>query len=158
MENTDFKQIDSIIDAQKAFFATGQTRRIDYRKAQLKLLLEALAAYEKRISDALWADLHKSYQESYLTEISLVRGEIDSHIRHLKSWARRERRSTPITIFGFSRHWSSRSSPKAGRTATMSAVTDGFSYFPRVARYAAIFFMSSAVGFILSLFHIAVLT
>lgn len=99
MENTDIRQIDSIIAAQKAFFATGQTRRIDFRKAQLKLLFEALTAYEKRISDALWADLHKSYQEAYLTEISLVRGEIDSHLRHLKSWARRERRSTPITIF-----------------------------------------------------------
>jgi aldehyde dehydrogenase (NAD+) len=46
----------------------------------------------------LWKDLHKSPEESYLTEISIVTGEIDNHIKHLKKWAKPKRVSTPLYI------------------------------------------------------------
>ena len=43
-------------------------------------------------------DLHKSPEEAYLTEISIVRGEIRSHLRHLGKWMRPERRPSPLKL------------------------------------------------------------
>ena len=42
--------------------------------------------------------MHKSPEESYLTEISIVTGEIDNHIKHLKKWAKPKRVSTPLHL------------------------------------------------------------
>ncbi|MDD6363999.1 MAG: aldehyde dehydrogenase family protein [Bacteroidales bacterium] len=97
--NTSTEKIDSLLRGQKEFFATGATRDIAFRKKQLRRFAEALNAYEDRITAALWADLHKSYEEAYLTEIALVRGEIRNHLRHVGRWARREHKPTPITMF-----------------------------------------------------------
>ncbi len=42
--------------------------------------------------------MHKSPEESYLTEISIVNQEIDNHIKHLRKWAKPKRVSTPWHI------------------------------------------------------------
>jgi aldehyde dehydrogenase (NAD+) len=54
--------------------------------------------YEQQLADALWTDLHKSYEEAYLTELSIVYGEIRNHLRHMARWARAERKSSPLAI------------------------------------------------------------
>ncbi len=41
--------------------------------------------YQDKIEQALWKDLHKSPEEAYLTEISIVNGEIDNHIKGTKT-------------------------------------------------------------------------
>ena len=46
-------------------------------------MLEAMEKWESKLADALWTDLHKSYEEAYLTEISIVTGEIRNHIRNV---------------------------------------------------------------------------
>ena len=55
--------------------------------------------WEGRLADALWKDLHKSYEEAYLTEISIVTGEIRNHIRNVAKWAKREHRHSPLKLF-----------------------------------------------------------
>jgi len=102
MENTANIRIDAILAQQRQFFHEGKTKSVAYRIASLKKLKSALEKWEKPLADALWTDLHKSYEEAYLTEISLVKGEIRDHIKSVKSWARKERCSTPLTIFGSS--------------------------------------------------------
>ena len=97
--NTTNEQIVKIAAAQKAFFRSGKTLDIDYRLSALKRLKAAIKRWEKPLIEALWADLHKSYEEAYLTELSIVLGEIDNHIRHLKSWASPKRCSTPLKMF-----------------------------------------------------------
>lgn len=82
----------------KAFFATHQTKDIGYRLKQLRKLKQAILQYQERIEQALWEDLHKSPEEAYLTEISIVTGEINNHIKHLKKWARPKRVGTPIHL------------------------------------------------------------
>ena len=62
-------------------------------------LLDAMNRWEKELTDALWTDLHKSYEEAYLTEISIVKGEIKSHLRKVEGWARRKKAHTPIKLF-----------------------------------------------------------
>jgi len=99
MENTTQERIDSILRSQREFFATGATRDVAFRKAQLRRFSAALEAYDKKITDALWEDLHKSYEEAYLTEIALVKAEARTHLRNVAKWARRERHATPITMF-----------------------------------------------------------
>lgn len=98
MQNTSTERIDQILRSQKAFFETGATRDVKFRKQQLSKFLKALEKNEQKIADALWKDLHKSYEEAYLTEIALVKGEIRTHLRHVAKWARREPKSTPITM------------------------------------------------------------
>ena len=100
LDNTPATRIDEIFAAQKRYFRSEATLPTAFRKQQLKTLLGTLEAHEQDLAAALWQDLHKSYEEAYLTEISLVKAEIRSHIKHLSKWARRERRSTPVTIFG----------------------------------------------------------
>ena len=97
--NTPNEQIVKIAAAQKAFFRSGKTLDIGYRLSALKRLKAAIKRWEKPLIEALWADLHKSYEEAYLTELSIVLGEIDNHIRHLKSWASPKRCSTPLKMF-----------------------------------------------------------
>ena len=100
LDNTPDDRLDAMFAAQKRFFRTGATLDPDFRKKQLKILLRALEAHEQDLADALWQDLHKSYEEAYLTEISLVKGEIRGALRHVGRWARRERKPSPVTIFG----------------------------------------------------------
>ena len=99
MENTTTERIVEIVAAQKEFFHSGKTLDIEYRLSALRALKAALKRWEKPLADALWADLHKSYEEAYLTELSIVLGEIDNHISHLKSWAAPKRCATPIKMF-----------------------------------------------------------
>ena len=99
MENTSTAKIQEIAKAQKEYFHTGATLDIKFRKDMLKKLSEAIERWEGRISDALWTDLHKSYEEAYLTEISIVKGEIRNHLRHIDGWARRKKVCSPLKLF-----------------------------------------------------------
>ncbi len=87
------------VEAQRAFFLSGSTRSYKFRLAMLRKLREALDDWEKPLCDALKQDLHKSYEEAWLTEISIVRGEIDNHIRHLRRWMREQKPRTPLKLF-----------------------------------------------------------
>ena len=79
IENTPDARIREILASQREYFRTGATLPVKFRKEQLRKLRAAIAQYEQRLADALWTDLHKSYQEAYLTEIGLVKAEIREH-------------------------------------------------------------------------------
>lgn len=104
MYNTPTDKIISIAHAQKEFFRSGATLDIAFRKEMLKKLLGAMEKWEEKLSEALWTDLHKSYEEAYLTEISIVKGEIKDHLRNVGKWARKKRVHTPIKLFPASTH------------------------------------------------------
>lgn len=99
IENSSTEYIVKTIEAQRSFFRSGTTLDIAFRKAMLDRLLEALHEWEKPLAEALWADLHKSYEEAYMTEFSILYGEIESHIKHLSSWAAPKKVSTPLKMF-----------------------------------------------------------
>lgn len=90
--------ITSTLQEQRAYFLSGATLPLSYRRQMLRQLDEALHRYDKQLADALWQDLHKSYEEAYLTELSIVYGEIRNHLRHMRRWARPERKSSPLAI------------------------------------------------------------
>ncbi len=99
MENTSVEKISHIRQAQKAFYESGVTREVKFRKQMLHKMLAAMEKWEGKLAEALWTDLHKSYEEAYLTEISIVKSEIKAHIRKVSSWARRRKACSPLKLF-----------------------------------------------------------
>ena len=97
--NTTNDRITSIVATQRSFFAKHRTLDVEYRLEALRRLRIAIVRYEKALTQALYADLNKSYEEAYLTEISIVLGEIDNFLKHLKRWAAPSKRKTPMKLF-----------------------------------------------------------
>jgi aldehyde dehydrogenase (NAD+) len=98
MDETPRSTIENMLLEQRRFFATHQTKSISFRLEMLKKFKAAIIKYEVKIAEALWLDLHKSYEEAYLTEISIVLQEIDNHIKNIKRWAKPKRVSTPLHL------------------------------------------------------------
>ena len=98
LENTSTQEIKTIVEAQRAFFRSGETLSLKFRQRALCALSKAMKIWESRIAEALWKDLHKSYEEAYLTELSIVLGEIDSHLHHLKRWMLPKHVGTPVKM------------------------------------------------------------
>ena len=99
IENTSNEHISAVVAAQREFFRSGATLDITFRKQMLRRLQKALAEWEKPLAEALYADLHKSYEEAYITELSIVAGEVRNHIKNVERWARRKRCATPLKMF-----------------------------------------------------------
>ena len=98
IENTSPERIEAVVRAQREYFASGATLERRFREEQLRRLQQALHKWHEPLCKALWEDLHKSEQEAVLTELSIVEGEVKTHLRHLKRWMRTERRSTPLKM------------------------------------------------------------
>lgn len=96
--NTPQEKIREIKEAQLRFFASGATLGLDFRRSQLKKLLQAIQQWQRPLCEALWNDLHKSEEEAILTELSIVEGEIKNHIANLSKWTRRKRACTPLKM------------------------------------------------------------
>jgi aldehyde dehydrogenase (NAD+) len=80
---------------QLAFYQTGATRPLDFRRAQLGRLSNAIKQHEESLFDALRADLGKSAYGAYSTEVGLVLSEIGHAVRCLPRWMAPERRGVP---------------------------------------------------------------
>ncbi|MEN9302305.1 MAG: hypothetical protein RL264_734 [Bacteroidota bacterium] len=98
MQTLSSTQLDTILEKQRAFFNSNATKDVRFRIEQLKKLKGALKKYETEIADALKKDLNKSFEEAYLTEISIVNQEISYHLANIKQWARLKRVETPLHL------------------------------------------------------------
>ena len=103
MENTSVEKIKEIIESQRLYFRSNATLDLDFRKEMLHRLDAAIVRWEPELYKALYKDLHKSYEEAYLTEISIVRGELRKHLKNFKKWAKPESRWGSLAV------WPSRS-------------------------------------------------
>ena len=99
MQNTALEEIRDIVARQKSYFRSGATLNIEFRKRMLKRLQQALQAWEERLTEALWQDLHKCAQEAYLTELSILKGEINVHLKNLDKWTAKEKVKGSIAVF-----------------------------------------------------------
>jgi aldehyde dehydrogenase (NAD+) len=93
------EHLNTILDGQRAFFKTGATRDISFRKNALNKLKKMIIQNEKRLMEALYLDQHKAPFESYASEIGLVLSEIDLHLKHMNAWSRTKRVPTPLVLF-----------------------------------------------------------
>jgi aldehyde dehydrogenase (NAD+) len=88
------QEIGDLLKRQRVFFATGQTRDVNFRIEQLKRLRQAVVAYAPRVLEALKADLGKPELEAYVTEVGVLQ-EIDFALKHIRSWAKPQKVSVP---------------------------------------------------------------
>lgn len=82
------------LQRQRAYFDSGATLSVEFRRDQLRALSSALQQNEPALLDALNCDLGKSAREAYATEIALIHAEIDTALRNLNRWAAPTRRRT----------------------------------------------------------------
>jgi aldehyde dehydrogenase (NAD+) len=83
------------IQRHRDFFNSGATRPPAFRRAQLTAFSQALERHEAALLAALQADLRKSPQQAWTTELGLVQAEIRGALKHLDHWAAPQRRRTP---------------------------------------------------------------
>ena len=90
--------ISTTLQKQRTYLQSGATLALPFRKQMLRRLAAAMQQYEKPLTDALWQDLHKSYEEAYLTELSIVYAEIRHHLKGMRRWAKAEYKPSPLAI------------------------------------------------------------
>ena len=90
------KSIAQIVSKQHTYFNTNSTKSIPYRKEQLKKLKSLLQLNEPLLYKAIYADFKKSEFETFATELALVYHEIDTAIKSLSKWSRKQRVRTNI--------------------------------------------------------------
>jgi acyl-CoA reductase-like NAD-dependent aldehyde dehydrogenase len=93
----------TLFSKKQAYFLEGATRGLDFRLLNLRLLRDAMHQQESLLIEALRKDLGKPLIESFTSEIGTVLKEIDLTLKSLRSWARPQRRKTPLI------HWPAKS-------------------------------------------------
>jgi len=74
------------LQQQRQFFESGATRPYAFRKQQLLNLKRAVEHHEEEIYAALFADLHKSKEECWVTENGFFLAELKDAMANLKQW------------------------------------------------------------------------
>ncbi|MBE6567002.1 MAG: aldehyde dehydrogenase [Ruminococcaceae bacterium] len=93
------QQISRIVEEQRAFFESGKTLSIAYRKRALTALRAAIVAREADIEAALFQDLGKSDFEGYMCEVGMALDEISYMLGHIDRFAKEKRVHTPLAQF-----------------------------------------------------------
>lgn len=80
----------SSLQRLRDYFDSGITKNYDFRKAQLKKLKASILKHEQDLYDALYADLKKSPEETWVTETGFVISELNAAIKNLYQWMQPE--------------------------------------------------------------------
>ena len=93
------RNIDELLEKQRAYFRSGATLSYEFRREMLNKLMGAIKAHEKDIEKALFADLGKSDFEGFMCEIGLVKTELSHMIKHLRRYMAEKTVITPLPQF-----------------------------------------------------------
>jgi aldehyde dehydrogenase (NAD+) len=86
-----------LLQRQRDFFVTGQTRPIEFRLAQLRKLQAAAIAHQDRIIAAVQKDLGRAPYEAYF-ELNMLE-ELKFALKHLRKWVKPQRVAAAMTVF-----------------------------------------------------------
>lgn len=78
-------------------FATGRTRSLQWRQAQLDAIIALLTTEEAAIVDALAQDLGRNAFEAWLGDIASTKAEAEYSRKHLRGWMRPRRAGLPLS-------------------------------------------------------------
>lgn len=93
------KEIQEILEKQRAFFKSGATLPVKFRTEQLRKLYNTIKKHENEICAALCADLGKSSYEAFMCEVGMTLSEISYMIKHVRKFSKRKRVRTPLAQF-----------------------------------------------------------
>lgn len=88
----------AVVAGLRATFATGRTRGLAWRLAQLDGIDRMVADHEADIAAALAADLGRARVDAWLADVAPVRAEVAYARRHLRSWMRPTRTGLPLAL------------------------------------------------------------
>ena len=74
------------IQSLRTYFLSGATQSYEFRISQLNRLKKVVLESEKEIYQALYADLKKTDEDAWATEIGFFLSELNDAITHLKGW------------------------------------------------------------------------
>ena len=92
-------EIEKLVKKQRDFFNSGETLNVSFRISALERLRACIIKYEKKINQAIRADLGKSAFESYMCETGLVLSELTYMIKHTRKYAKERTVRTPLAQF-----------------------------------------------------------
>ena len=70
----------------RTYFMTGATQPYEFRLLQLQRLKKAVLEHEKQLYNALYADLKKTDEDAWATEVGFFLSELNYTIKHLQEW------------------------------------------------------------------------
>ena len=82
--------------SMRTYFETGETKSVEFRKAQLTRLKQAVIDHADQLQEALYTDLKKSPEESWVTETGFLLSEISNAINNLGKWMKPKRVGTNL--------------------------------------------------------------
>jgi aldehyde dehydrogenase (NAD+) len=74
------------ITSLRSYFKSGATQTYEFRLNQLKRLKQVVIDHEKELYQALYADLRKTDEDAWATEVGFFLSELNYTIEHLKAW------------------------------------------------------------------------
>jgi aldehyde dehydrogenase (NAD+) len=78
------------------YFASGATSSLSWRKRQLNGFLQLLKNEESSIAEALKQDLHKSPEESFITETGYLLKDVKYLLKNVERWMKPKSVGTPM--------------------------------------------------------------
>jgi aldehyde dehydrogenase (NAD+) len=84
------------LQRMRSYYESGATRPFAFRKQMLEALRDTILQYEAELMQALYSDLKKSAEESWVTELGFVIAEIRHTLKHLNSWMKPEKVPTNL--------------------------------------------------------------
>ncbi|NLA95773.1 MAG: aldehyde dehydrogenase [Clostridiaceae bacterium] len=87
-----------LVQKQRAFFESGQTRPLAFRLDHLQRLQASLLKHEQDVNRAVKEDLNKSPFETYMTETGIVLSELRFLKKYLPRWVKERRVRTPLVL------------------------------------------------------------
>lgn len=91
--------ITELIEQQRIFFNSNQTKEISFRIEQLKKLNLLMVQYEAEMIDAIYQDFGKSEFDVYTAEFAILYSDISVALKNLKKWSKWKRVRTNLTNF-----------------------------------------------------------
>lgn len=84
--NASIETLTKLVESQRHYFITDQTKSYAFRIQQLQTLHKAIVTFQDKIIEALYLDLHKGEFEAYTTEVGFNLRSIRETRKHLKRW------------------------------------------------------------------------
>ncbi|RXM51100.1 aldehyde dehydrogenase [Chryseobacterium sp. CH25] len=89
-------EIEKVLQSQRDFFKTQQTKSLAFRKMYLEKLRKLIISNENLLYEAIYKDFGKSKFDTFTTEISFILNDIDYYLKNLNSLSRPKKVGTNL--------------------------------------------------------------
>lgn len=96
ISSTNTEDLPDKLKLMREYFNSGATLSYQLRKENLQKLKNAVQNHEEDLYAALYADLKKSREESWVTEIGFLLSEVRHTMKHLRRWMKPEKVGTNL--------------------------------------------------------------